>query len=419
MYELANAEYQQNQQRQILRIENKRKAQEAAAEAKRKEEEKNRAEVKAKAEAAAHVQKEEEERQCKEQEKIEREKEAERQRQLKIQQEIYRQKKEEQARIQKDLTEKAEKEARDEVKMLLSGSLIISSDDDDSDEEKKKTGNPLMPIPLDKIKKEKDEAENKKVIKPTEPTKPTQPNVSNESVETLTKANLDRTLCEIGSLIVDPDVVYALKNLKKLGQTMKDNEVDCAKPVKPFVGRPLFPQTQNGSQISLPLPHSLSVPVKQEDDDNLGERRTFSSPPVHRQMFPGLKRYTSETFVESSSAKRRRSASTPNRSTLGGSPSTTPLRPEICVSQADVKAKQAIVCDTFLKKKKMTPAQKIPVFQHITKKGREIIEYDEKPMSFYRYGRLKQFYDFLEKRTCIVYQQIKSISVDCFFHVFF
>ena len=229
MYQVANAEYKENQQKQMTKILNKKHQQEAAAEAKRIEDQKKEAAERLKAEAAERAKRQEEERLRQEEEDRKRQQDIERQKQIAIQKEIERQRRENEERRKKQLADKAAKEAHNEVKTLLSRSLINLSDESDEEEmDSDEKSDKLIPVPISQIKKEKDEKEEHQEKKDKKKdTKCPEAKVSDESVAELTKANLDRTLCEIGSLIVDPDVVYALRNLKTLGQSMKERRSTC------------------------------------------------------------------------------------------------------------------------------------------------------------------------------------------------
>ena len=110
--------------------------------------------------------------------------------------------------------------------------------------------------------------------------------------------------------------------------------------------------------------------------------KIFSGVPHGQKMFVGYKRHSAETFSDASTTKKRKG--TPGRSSVGGSPISTPLRPDICKGQADIRSKSASQCDTFIKRKKMTASNKMVIFQAVANKEREIIEYDDQPLSFYR-----------------------------------
>ena len=74
---------------------------------------------------------------------------------------------------------------------------------------------------------------------------------------------------------------------------------------------------------------------------------------------------------------------TPGCSSFCGSPSSTPFRPDVCIAQADYKAKNAAQCDLFIKCKRLTAANKAAIFQVIQDNELDIIEYDSKPQTFF------------------------------------
>ena len=117
------------------------------------------------------------------------------------------------------------------------------------------------------------------------------------------------------------------------------------------------------------------------------ELTPLHSPPS--KVFSGHKRHTSETFhVGISSAKKKKTGHTPSRGQVGGSPAVTPVRPSTnfdeCISQADSKSKIAEAGNQFLKKKKITPANADVIYQCVTEKDRDIIEYPSTALTFFK-----------------------------------
>ena len=74
---------------------------------------------------------------------------------------------------------------------------------------------------------------------------------------------------------------------------------------------------------------------------------------------------------------------TPGCISFCGSPLSTLFRPDVCITQADYKSKNAAQCDSFIKHKKLTAANKAAIFQVIQDKELDIIEYDSKPQTFF------------------------------------
>ena len=412
LYFAANAEYKSNQQKELDRLaQRERLANEAREAARHLKEEAER--VRLEKEAAEKCKREEEEERKREEQR----KKEEAERQLKLQKE-----------------KAAAAEARKEVASFILGDLIeLSDEEDDSDKrkDKKKENNDLkMPtdevkikqepnlpsndppspskspskdvdnnkneeeekkenelIDASKIEREKDETVNDDQIIPNK-------NLDNEKNEenALNTENVmmhtddlpkgdnvvvgdtkernpkagtsdfdyDTTIAEIGGLIADPDVLYALRHLKSIGKVLRIQD------------------TVPGRRGALFQENTGNVNVKQEPDMS---SKLFTSPPKGGQRFLGMKRHTPQSFLYPGNTKKKRTG-TPGRSNFGGSPSSTPYRPDICVAQADNKAKCAAQCDQFIKRKKLTNTNKSLVYQHVQKKGLEIIDYDTKPQRY-------------------------------------
>ena len=198
---------------------------------------------------------------------------------------------------------------------------------------------------------------------------------------------LGKNLKEVSDCLSDPDVIYALKNLKEIGTELRkyhDKEQSSTKPVQ----RMLVMGDSANSQFCAPATAMLSLlNIKTEKDDSVPKESApgpFTSPP--QKVFTGMKRCTSDTFTECVSTKKRR-GSTPGRGKLG-SPAHTPVRYtriiDECIAQADAKSKNAEIGNKFLKTKKVTPANGNTVFDAVAKMDRDIIEYPYTPLSFYR-----------------------------------
>ena len=154
--------------------------------------------------------------------------------------------------------------------MLLDNLIDISSDEDSSEDEDKRPdspkNNPSTPVPLIKnIKKEKTDGDTNPdktdpehsngngqpflnntpksqsstlKVKKEQPDEmdvssgnPAVPENTNGEIQTKDvhmdprSDEIESTLTELGKLIVDADVLYALQNLKELGKTMRQNLV--------------------------------------------------------------------------------------------------------------------------------------------------------------------------------------------------
>ena len=201
---------------------------------------------------------------------------------------------------------------------------------------------------------------------------------------------VESKLTELGALIVDDDVLYALKNLKQMGQTMKQavqNDVEVFNQLSLLRGRSLFRDvrsnvsgTVNPVDIMIPLDGTPAF-IKQESRSGI----SYASPPPAGRVFGGLKRLSSEGFVENtSSVKRKRTGSTPALSPSIESPSHAKSSMEILQSQAEAKGKLALVAETFIWKKKLTNSNRMTIYDSVVKRKHDVIQFDNGPQSSYR-----------------------------------
>ena len=109
---------------------------------------------------------------------------------------------------------------------------------------------------------------------------------------------IETYLQEVGTLIVHPDVVYALQHIKDLGAMMrKQNQSQSeSQSTDNVLSRNLFPERQETQCVD--TSDTIASQIKQENGSSV-----LTSPPA-RTMFPGLKRHTPETFSEVISAKK-------------------------------------------------------------------------------------------------------------------
>ena len=107
---------------------------------------------------------------------------------------------------------------------------------------------------------------------------------------------IETYLQEVGTLIVHPDVVYALQHIKDLGVMMrKQNQSQSTDNI---LSRNLFPECQE--MQCLDTSDTIASQIKQENGSSV------LTSPLARNMFPGLKRHTPETFSEGISAKNEK-----------------------------------------------------------------------------------------------------------------
>ena len=337
-YTLPNEEYVKKQQQQLECIEQERKKAEAQKLAK---------------EEAERQKAEKERKEREEREWIEHEKQEEIERELKRQEELKRQKESEQQQL-----------AENEAKKLFSASLLdnlidISSHEETSEDEEKgpdsPKNNPSTPVPLIKdIKKEKEDgdtnpdktdpehsnANGQPVGNNTPKSQSSTPKVKKEPQDEMevTSGNpavpentnsdiqtknvlmdprsdeIESMLTELGKLIVDANLLYALQNLKELGKTMRQNlvlaesrDVNASQVNKPpQCGCNLFTDMNIGGAswpIDILTPLSGEAYIKQEDCSSA----PFNSPPQMGRIFGNRKRLSSTDFSDlySSASKQK------------------------------------------------------------------------------------------------------------------
>ena len=181
-------------------------------------------------------------------------------------------------------------------------------------------------------------------------------------------------LVQIGELIIDEDVLFVLENFKKMGSTMKKSldEIAKEKGNTGDIARTLFPPTNENNDQSGEPSLMESLPIKKEPD------QSFSSPKP--RLFDGLKRMIEESFCESGKKSR---PCTPMCTAMNSpwSQNQSPL--DLYKVQSDLKSKTADQGNTFLKKKKITPANMKLIFDYMCSKKRGIIEFSVAKNSFY------------------------------------
>ena len=153
---------------------------------------------------------------------------------------------------------------------------------------------------------------------------------------------IESTLTDIGELIVDPDVLFALCNLKALGKSLRDNESELQERPQPSkFGRNLFgdfhaDSGQSATNILNPIGDGHSE-IKQESQAS----KEFNSPPQTGRVFGGMIRLTPDAFAISSTKKRK--SGTPSRGSVGGSPGGgSATNAEILQAQSESRGKLAV-----------------------------------------------------------------------------
>ena len=246
------------------------------------------------------------------------------------------------------------------------------------------------PILVKKIKTEKLDTEMKsdKIMKP---------------VNTTEESCMSTNLKEIGKLLVDKDVLFALRHLKEIGKVMQQNKDEDRnenkehKQVRPpqhvMPGCSLF-----GSMSS--MFGAKTYEVDPDDGDSLlqnikkeKETSPFQSPPATGRVFgSGWEHLSSDAFTKVSSS--RKSKATPGRGSVFSRPKPAVVDSELYESQANLKSKSAISVHTFITRKKMTNNNKMHIFEAIKKKGWDIIAFKDVTQTFYRI--MTHYYSGLE-----------------------
>ena len=269
----------------------------------------------------------------------------------------------------------------------------------DSDKRKKDMNDTSATAPVTKIKKEPENGETN--IPPAQPDVPdSQPELQVQNIRMDPRSDqIESKLTEIGALVVDEDILYALHNLKDLGKNTPT------------------PISGNASTI------------KQESH----ESEMFNSPAPPGRVFGGMKQLSSDAFAElMSSAKRNKSkTTTPNQHSTSGSPGPFLNPTDMLQAQAEAKGKSAITADNFIRKKKITDRNHSNLFDSVAKKNRDVIQFEDGPQSFYwiitfytqdlnfmpedvRHKKLKgDFFKFIMKN--VEYTKVTNIflSVNC------
>ena len=146
---------------------------------------------------------------------------------------------------------------------------------------------------------------------------------------------IEKYLDQVGSLIVHPDIVYALQNLQKIGAVMRKQDEQMPAPEMISIGassnvqlgtqhpRNLFPEETTYMDID-----KVASEIKQENGSIPGKVQdevvnpALNSPPPAVRIFLGMKRHTVQSFSKVISTKKWK-VGTPARKNIG-SPVVSP-----------------------------------------------------------------------------------------------
>ena len=313
----------------------------------------------------------------------------------------------------KEERERQEKEAKESVEKIALSACADFIDVDEENEDNEDVEEPLakqidQPL-LKQIKTEKEDGARDK--QPNPESKMIQE--QNELIKKIYDVNeqdyqiavknydlnkeIENYLNKVGTLIVHPDVVYALENLQKIGATMRRQQgqtpaqetTSGAASSNVAVGpRNLFP-SDSSNIMDL---DKVASEIKQENGSLPGKgsedvvNPALTSPPPAARMFLGMKRHTPQSFTEVISTKKRK-VSTPARKNIG-SPVVSPFRPTSsvaeCIAKAESICKLSDAGNTFLKKKKITPTHSQAICDAVGQYNRNIVEFNESHQSFFK-----------------------------------
>ena len=177
---------------------------------------------------------------------------------------------------------------------------------------------------------------------------------------------------EIDSLLSDDDVLFALRNLKQIGSSMRKSKRSLFEDDPLAMSPPTIPvhkiKTEDGHSPSGHITRSNSALA------------AVKSPPA--KVFQGMKRLNETTLASSLTAKRRRTGSTPSHP-KNSTPSHQTPGVEHCTSHVKAKCKASDLGNAFLKSKKLTKSNST-IYDTIKEKGKDVVEFECGTESFYK-----------------------------------
>ena len=176
---------------------------------------------------------------------------------------------------------------------------------------------------------------------------------------------LHQSIAELGVLIMDEDVHYALWNLKELGMEMRKSRRSLFEQDRKNTDNIVF--SSNGSTVNSPVLGTVQIKQEKDVQNGIQTRSSTALCSPLAQLFQGMKHHNEETFAGMmSGAKRRKTGNTPSHSRT---PASTPNRiltsADECVSQAEIKCKKADQGNTFLHSKKVTKSNNAAIFKSV------------------------------------------------------
>ena len=247
---------------------------------------------------------------------------------------------EEAQRKAKEERERQEKEAKESVEKIAMSTCADFIDVDEENEDNEHVEEPLAkPIDQPLLKQIKTEKEDGATDKQPNP-ESQMIQEKNELIKKIYDVNeqdyriavknydlnkeIEKYLNQVGTLIVHPDVVYALENLQKIGTTMRKQQgqtpaqettsgaASSNVPVGTQRPRNLFPEQSSNISNIMDI-DKVASEIKQENGSvprkGSGDvvNPALTSPPPAARMFPGMKRHTPQSFTEVISTKKGKS----------------------------------------------------------------------------------------------------------------
>ena len=203
-------------------------------------------------------------------------------------------------------------------------------------------------------------------------------------------AAMKESISELGSLLSDADVLYALRSLKKIGSVMRANTLKPSNNTsKSVASRTLFSPIGRAVIKAEPSENYVAgiAPLDHHEDNIhpvIASRYTVQSP-LSNVVFRGFKRHSQETFAQGQSGKKKR---TPRSQNCAPSPSLVSQRSTLSLDAhlalSEEKCKLSDTGDLFLKKKKTAPSTSSALFKAIRDRGKEVVVFETDSQSFYR-----------------------------------
>ena len=205
-------------------------------------------------------------------------------------------------------------------------------------------------------------------------------------------AAVKESISELGFLLSDGNVLFALRSLKKIGSVMRANTLKPSNnSTKSVASHTLF--SPIGRAVIKPEPPETYVagiaPLDNYEHNiihtGIASNNSLQSPTAPGMVFRGFKRHSQQTFAQGQSGKKKR---TPKSQNAAPSPSAVAQRSTLSLDAhlalSEEKCKLSDIGDLFLKKKKTTTSTSNSLFKAIRDRGKEVVVFETESQSFYR-----------------------------------